>query len=150
MPSPHHSFWTAVRLALLGRKRWRPASSEGQLAERAAARFLKRAGYRVIGANVRTHAGEADLVCIAPDRSTIVIAEVKSRRRTPNQPARSAAMAPESAVDPDKRRRLQRVARHLARTNNWLGRKLRIDVLAVEIDQADRTSVKHIPDLAWL
>lgn len=139
-----------VREALLGPRRWQPSSPEGRLAERAAAKFLRSQRYRVIGTNVRTHAGEADLVCIAPDRSTIVIAEVKSRRRAPDQPARSAAAAPESAVDPEKRRRLQRVARHLAAANGWQDRRFRIDVLAVEIDPRDHATVKHIPDLAWI
>ncbi len=149
MPVRRH-WLIRLREAILGPSRWRPSSREGRLSERAAARFLKRQRYRIIGTNVRTVQGEADLVAIAPDRETIVIAEVKSRRRAPDQPARSAAMAPETAVDSDKRRRLQRVARHLARANGWHDRKLRIDVLAVEIDPRDRTSVRHIPDLAWI
>lgn len=144
------STWERLRAALFGPRRWRPSSPDGRLAERAAARYLRRNRYRIIGANVRTRVGEADLVCIAPDRSTIVIAEVKSRRRSPDQPARSAAMAPETAVDAEKRRRLQRVARHLAAANGWRDRPVRIDVVAVEIDPRDRASVRHIPDLAWI
>jgi Holliday junction resolvase-like predicted endonuclease len=89
----------------------------------------------VIGRNVRVRMGEADLVCVAPDRRTIVVVEVKSRRvgeaERDEQPGR-AQPAPERSVHWEKRRKLRAIARHLGRANGWTGRPLRIDVVAIE------------------
>lgn len=96
--------------------------------------MLKGAGYRVLGRQVVTRAGEADLVCEAPDGVTIVVVEVKTRSATA-----AAFAAPELAVDPAKQRRLVAVARELARLNGWRDRPIRIDVVAAEHD-GDATS----------
>jgi putative endonuclease len=45
--------------------------------ERAAARYLKRRGYKVLLRNVRTRSGELDLVC--RHRDVLVFVEVKTR-----------------------------------------------------------------------
>ncbi|MFG0284967.1 MAG: YraN family protein [Phycisphaerales bacterium JB039] len=120
----------------------------GPAGERAAARYLRRRGYRVLGRNIQTAAGEADLVCEAPDRRTIVIVEVKSRRRIEGQPVRSAETAPEASVTAEKRRKLGAIARTLAALNRWTDRPLRIDVVAVErLDRRFRRwQIRHLPD----
>lgn len=116
----------------------------GPAGERCAARFLRRRGYRVLGRNVRVRAGEADLVCLAPDRRTRVIVEVKARRRTAGAPAASNTVAPEASVHEAKRRTLQAVANSLARLNGWRGQPMRIDVVAVEwSDSARKPSIRH-------
>lgn len=121
----------------------------GPAGERAAARYLRRRGYRVLARNLHTVAGEADLVCEAPDRRTIVLVEVKSRRRIEGQPQRSAEMAPEASVTAAKRRKLTAIARTLARLNRWEDRPMRIDVVAVERRESrPRWSVRHIEDAA--
>lgn len=104
----------------------------GPLGERHAAKYLKTQGYRVLGRNVRVRAGEADIVCRDPDGTTIVIVEVKARRRRAGQPGASAVIAPEAAVHAAKRRRLAAIARSLARLNGWDRSPMRIDVVAVE------------------
>ncbi len=54
------------------------AHNLGRRAERAAARYLMRRGWRVLARNVRTASGELDLV--ATRRGTIAFCEVKARR----------------------------------------------------------------------
>jgi putative endonuclease len=99
---------------------------------RAAARLLRRAGYRVLGRNLRLRVGEADLVCLAPDRSTLVVVEVKTRLRGSGRSLLGETVAPEASVHQHKRRKLMAVARGLVRANGWEGRTVRIDVVAVE------------------
>lgn len=103
----------------------------GRRGERAAARRLRRAGYRVLGRNVRIAGGEADIVCLAPDRSTIVVVEVKTRLRR-GRGGLSDTVPAEAAVNADKRRRLGAIARGLARANGWSDRPARIDVVAID------------------
>lgn len=98
----------------------------GAKGESAAARFLKRSGYRVLARNLRLSFGEADLVCLAPDRETIVIVEVKTRLATPGM------IAPEVNITPQKQRKLAAIARRIAKDNAWTQRPLRIDAVAVE------------------
>ena len=109
-----------------------PAEAEralGRAGERAAARLLKRSGYRVLGRNVRVRIGEADLVCLAPDRRTIVIVEVKTRRMSATG---APTPPPEVNVHARKRAKLVAVTRYLAKANGWHDRPVRIDVVAVE------------------
>lgn len=109
----------------------------GREGERAAAKFLRRAGYRILGRNVRTRVGEADLVCEAPDRATVVIVEVKTRGRREGQALASATVAPEASITSHKRRKLRDVTRALRRANGWFNRPVRIDVVAVEWNEGE-------------
>lgn len=117
----------------------------GKRGERAAAKHLKRQGYRVLARNARTPIGEVDLICLGPDRNTIVFVEVKSRQRSPDGPRRGMDIAPEARVDRRKRRKLVALAEYLMRANNWQGRPVRIDVVAVEFQAGQRlpTVVRH-------
>lgn len=112
----------------------------GARGEREARRMLRDKGYRIIASNARTAAGEADIVCRAPE-GVHVIVEVKSRIcRT------GAEMPAECAVNHDKRRRLARVAALLSRANGWQG--ARVDVVAVEWPQSGRgrPEIRHYVD----
>ncbi len=118
----------------------RPGRQElGRLGENAAARLLRRARYRVLARNVRTRSGEADLVCLAPDRSTLVIVEVKTRLLVGEHPP------PEASVDAHKRLKLRQVRRALIRANRWQDRPVRIDVVAVDWPDEPRArpSLRH-------
>jgi putative endonuclease len=120
----------------------------GRAGERHAASLLKRAGYRVLGRNVRVRSGEADLVCEAPDGETIVIVEVKTRRPGQAASAQGASIAPEASVHAWKRKKLLEVSRELARANGWTGRPVRIDVVAVEWGEDRRPPVvRHFVDV---
>lgn len=111
----------------------------GARGERAAAWFLRRRGYRVLARNARLSVGEADIVCLAPDGRTIVVVEVKTRRRHPQRP-----VAPEVNITAHKRRKLRQVAAMLARRNGWHQRPLRIDVIAVEYPAGGGTpQIRH-------
>lgn len=113
----------------------------GRRGEDAAARLLQAKGYRLLGRNVRTRAGEADLVCLDPDGRTIVIVEVKTRQAAP---ARSAPR-PEASVHRRKQRRLRSVARLLSRANGWTDRPVRIDVVAVDWPRdGGKPTVRHL------
>jgi putative endonuclease len=112
----------------------------GPAGERLAARHLRRRGYRVLRRNLFVGPGEADLVCLAPDRRTIVIVEVKARRTTGED---SAGPPPEAAITRAKRAKLLGVARAAARREGWLDRPLRIDVVAVEWPAKGPPALRH-------
>jgi putative endonuclease len=98
----------------------------GRAGEHEAAALLNGKGYTIIGRNVVCPAGEADLVCVAPDGRGIVIVEVKTRRPGARR------VRPEASVHARKQRKLRAVARYLAKANGWSGRPVRIDVVAVD------------------
>ncbi len=115
----------------------------GRRGERAAVRFLRRAGYRMLGRNVRSRLGEADVVCLDPDGRTIVIVEVKSRR-VPGSDGAPDQLPPEASVGVEKSRKLREITRAIVRANRWRDRPVRIDVVAVEWPAArGRPTVRH-------
>ena len=109
------------------------ASSTGSLGrwgERAAARHLQAKGYRVLSRNHRTGIGEADLICLAPDRRTHVLVEVKTRRDGDEQPRQRR---PEAAITAHKARKLRQLVETIARSNKRTDAPWRIDVVAVRV-----------------
>jgi putative endonuclease len=113
----------------------------GSRGERAAAAMLRAKGYRILGANLKAGSGsgggygwgEVDLLAEDPDGRTIVIVEVKTRRRAKNASGKSARIAPEASVTRAKQRKLVRLMDALCRANGWEERPKRIDVVAVEV-----------------
>jgi putative endonuclease len=101
---------------------WRRYRSLGQRGERAAARFLRRAGYRIVGRRDRGRLGEIDLVAI--DGRTIVFVEVKTRRSHDTG-------HPAEAVGLEKQRRLTRLALAHLKRHDLLEYPARFDVVAV-------------------
>ncbi|MEM1167293.1 MAG: YraN family protein [Planctomycetota bacterium] len=125
---------------LLRRGRRRPLGPAG---ERSAATYLRRRGYRVLARNVRSRVGELDLVCLAPDRRTIVFVEVKSRRLDPNRPH----PPPHASVTGAKRRKLVTLAKLESRRRGWNARPKRIDVVAVEFPSGrGKPRIQHFKD----
>lgn len=94
----------------------------GNTGEKAAEKFLRKKGFRILDRQVGTPWGEIDL--IGMDGDTIVFVEVKSRRTTD---AREAA----EAVDRGKQTRLTRAALHFLKTNGLLEHRARFDVVTV-------------------
>lgn len=116
----------------------------GPRGEQAAARYLRRQGYRVLGRNLRVPMGEADLLCEGPDKQTIVLVEVKARRAVAADPgARAMYAPPELSITIEKRRKLRAILRHLVRANGWSNRPARIDVVAIEWPEAGEPVVRH-------
>lgn len=108
----------------------------GDRGERAAARFLKRRGMRIITRGYRTKRGEIDL--IARDGDMLVFVEVKTRRR--GEPA--------EAVTLRKQRRLTLAALHFLKKHGLLDKvRGRFDIVAIVWpDDRDEPTIEHIPN----
>jgi putative endonuclease len=94
----------------------------GTRSERAAGRFLRRLGYRILKRNYSCIHGELDLIAL--DGRCIVFVEVRSTGA--EDPTRAAA-----SVDAVKQERLTRLALHFLRAHKLLNHSARFDVLAV-------------------
>jgi putative endonuclease len=101
----------------------------GTRSERAAARFLKRLGYRILKRNYACPHGELDLVAL--DGACIVFVEVRSTAGT--DPTRAAA-----SVEAAKQQRLTRLALHFLQHYRLLDRPARFDVLAISWPEGQR------------
>ncbi|MGB8412713.1 MAG: YraN family protein [Candidatus Binatus sp.] len=95
----------------------------GRRGERAAERYLRRNGYRIVARNYRAAGAEIDLVAI--DGETLVFVEVKTRRSR-------AAGAPEEAVDERKQTRMRRAAEVFAARYRADEMEMRFDIIAVD------------------
>jgi putative endonuclease len=119
---------------------WRrvfPEKSLGQRGEAAAARHLRRRGYKIIALGDRLkHRDELDIV--AYRGKTIVFAEVKTRTS-------SDAGHPAEAVDAAKQRRLTKLAVTFLKRHRLLEYSARFDVIAITWP-ADkrRPKIEHI------
>jgi putative endonuclease len=108
----------------------------GRMAEDVAARFLERAGLRVVERNARSALGEIDLVC--RDGDAWVFVEVKCRQARWGD-------APAAAVSWIKRRRLIRLAQAYLRWRGGPTARCRFDVVAVTVDGERVLEVRHLP-----
>ena len=99
-----------------------PKKTLGQRGEAAAARYLRRRGYKVLARSDHSGPGELDLVML--DRDTIVFVEVKTRQS-------HTAGHPAEAVDDIKQRRLTRLAVTFLKRYGLLERPARFDVVAI-------------------
>lgn len=117
-------------------KRW-----FGRRSERAAARYLRGLGYRLLAANVADRDGELDLLAL--DGETLVVVEVRSTSSDrPDAIEQTAA-----SVDLRKQRKItEATSRFLAR-RRLLGRiAVRYDVLVLAWPESAREpTLKHIP-----
>ena len=117
----------------------RTRAARGTAAEVAAERHLKRAGMRPVARDVRLPNGQIDLVML--DGDALVVVEVKARRGT-------GFGLPEEAVDAAKLARLRRLAAAYRELNPGLGRALRVDVVAVELNaDGGPGRCRHIADV---
>ena len=118
----------------------------GRRGERAAERFLRRRGHRILARNVACRQGEVDLVTLERASGTVCFIEVRSRRLAPGA---GAVVEPEATVTLAKRRRVVSAARKfLADRHAWAaGRPVRFDVVAVRFPAAGRgrPEVRHYP-----
>ena len=94
---------------------------KGRFGESAAASYLKKKGYKIVGMGYRTRFGEIDI--IAENKDYIVFAEVKSRK------SGSFARAMEY-VDSVKQRRIRTTAQ-IWLSKNTTSKQPRFDVLEV-------------------
>jgi putative endonuclease len=94
----------------------------GTRSERAAARFLRTLGYRILARNYRCALGELDLIAL--DGDCIVFVEVRSTEH-------ADLSRPAASVDLTKQRRLTKLAVYFLKQQRLLGHAARFDVLAV-------------------
>jgi len=109
----------------------------GSAGERAAERFLRTRGYRILARNFRTRYGEIDLV--ARDGRTVVFVEVKTRRGT-------GYGMPEEAVTAAKRRHLILAARIYLSLSRLEEVDWRVDVIGLLCTAHGSWEVRHFPN----
>jgi putative endonuclease len=106
--------------------------------EEEAARFLARCGYAILDKNVRTRAGEIDLV--AKQGKTLVFVEVKTRKDLAGDP-------PQAAVNTRKQNRLGKLAHGYLKLRRLREMPCRFDVVAVIVnDEGGVKAIRHIPN----
>jgi putative endonuclease len=110
----------------------------GDRSERAAARFLRKLGYRILARNVNLPNGELDLVAL--DGRTLVFVEVRST-------ARADAGRPTESVDAVKQRKLTDAALAFLSKHRLLNHPARFDVIAISWPANQREPhVVHYPN----
>jgi putative endonuclease len=110
----------------------------GRRGERIAARFLKRAGFKILAKNYRCPAGELDLIAL--DGVQIVFVEVKTR--TGEQ-----AEDVERAVHPRKQAKLLHVARYYLTAHPAAhDHPCRFDIVGIVAQDDGSHEIQHFPD----
>ena len=94
----------------------------GDRGERAAVKYLKQQGFRIVAKQYRNSYGEVDI--IAQDGKTMVFVEVKTRTSTNDG-------QPFEAVDLRKQEKITRVALAWLKQNNRLEQPARFDVISI-------------------
>jgi putative endonuclease len=109
----------------------------GDRSERAAAKFLRRAGLRIVARNVADPQGELDIIAFDPTTQELVIVEVRST-------ASPYLHRPLDSVNFAKQKRLTEAAlRFLARKRLLGNTNVRFDVLAISWPPTAREPVIH-------
>lgn len=134
---PHEWFAHVVRRYRLWR---RQRSRLGHRGELAAAKYLRKLGFRILLIGHRQKFSEIDLVAIdeRDTRRTIVFVEVKTRRS-------SSHGEPETAVDADKERRLTKAALTFLKAHGLLEHPARFDVVSIiwPVEAPAPTAITH-------
>lgn len=108
----------------------------GSQGERAASRYLKKLGYRIVVRNYENRYGEIDLIAL--DGETIVFIEVKTRRS-------DRTGSPLEAVGPDKQRQILKTAQAYLHERKLLDHSVRYDVLGLLWpDEANQPEIQHV------
>ena len=116
-------------------RRRRYPENHGRIGEDLAHRFLQARGCTVVARNYRTLSGSGEIDLVAWDGSKLAFIEVKTRGSEEFGP-------PESAVDAEKRERLQRAAQDYVRHAEIPWRDTRFDIVSIVLDRT--------PHIEWL
>lgn len=109
--------------------------SLGDRGERAARRFLKKAGMKVLSIQDRASFGELDVIAV--DKKTIVFVEVKTR--TSHDKGH-----PAEAVHPAKQKKMTNLALAYMKRHRLFGTPSRFDVVAVTWpNQSKKPTIEH-------
>ena len=109
----------------------------GKLGERAAKKYLRQHGLKVLTANFRSAHGEIDLVF--RDGDCLVFVEVKTR-------SSENWTRPAAAVNAAKRRRLSQTALAYLRQLKNPRVKIRFDIVEVLLAEGKVREVRHLPN----
>lgn len=109
----------------------------GRKGEIIAARFLRKAGMRILQRNCRRRLGEIDIV--ARDGDEVVFVEVKTRTS-------ERWGEPADALTAEKRRRLRRAAEQYASRTGIVEFPLRFDVVTVLLPDGSEPTIRHYRD----
>lgn len=123
----------------------------GQQGERLAAKYLERAGYRLVASNFELPIGRnrrgtlisAEIDIVAYERDVLCFVEVKTRRS-------DWFAAPEANVDLRKQRQITRAARVYRRMFNLASELYRYDVVSVILPLADQSGLPPAPRIELL
>jgi len=107
----------------------------GDRGERAAVKYLKKQGFRIIAKQYRSSYGEVDI--IAEDRKTTVFVEVKTRTSTNDG-------RPFEAVDLRKQEKITRIALAWLKQYDRLEQPARFDVVSILWpDESGEPEIQH-------
>ena len=110
----------------------------GERGELAAAKYLRRTGYRIVTTRLRHRYGEVDIIAL--DGRTVVFVEVKTRRL-------DLTTQPAEAVDANRQRRLTHAALAFLKGHGLLEYASRFDVMEVVWPDGEKTpKIRHIID----
>lgn len=109
----------------------------GELGERAAKRYLKKAGLKFLYANFRGEQGEIDL--IFREKEILIFVEVKTR-------SSEAWRRPAAAVNRDKQRKIVATARDYLRLLERSDIPVRYDIVEVLLDEGRVNEIRHQPN----
>ncbi|MEZ6046269.1 MAG: YraN family protein [Planctomycetaceae bacterium] len=112
----------------------------GNKGERAAARYLRRQGYKIIARNWSNKLGEIDIIALqqTPTGPTLVFVEVKTRKTTHSG-------QPHEAVGHHKQSQLTRVGLSYLKSNQLLEHRARFDVISILWPEgAKQPEIEHI------
>ena len=109
----------------------------GELGERAAKKFLQKAGLKFLTANFRSERGETDLIFRDGDCLTFI--EVKTR-------SSEDWTRPAAAVDAERRRRLSQNALDYLRRLKNPPVKIRFDIVEVLLAGGEVREIRHLPN----
>ena len=107
----------------------------GSYGEEVASKYLQQHGWEILDRNWRCTTGEIDIV--ATRGNILAVCEVKTRRS-------SRFGSPIEAVTPEKYLRLRRLAGQWLHVHEAHRGAVRIDIIAVMVDDAGMTHVQHI------
>ena len=114
-----------------------PGGDLGRRGEALAARELRRRGYVIVERRWRCRIGEIDIV--ARDGEVLVVVEVKARSRKDYGP-------PIDAVDREKRRKLEKLARAYLQATRLKDVSVRFDLVGVTFAAGEKPRVDVFPD----
>ena len=110
----------------------------GKWGEELALRYLESQGYGILHHDWKLGKRDLDIVCVTPERDTLVFVEVKTRRS-------DVLTSPADAIDARKVRNIGLAADHYVKMHGIDG-PLRFDVITIVGTSPSTMRLEHIPD----